>query len=252
MVKPESGSPFTEDQHVMSDGQPILIVPILIVPILIVDGDTAMRETLREQLSRDDAFAVTEAASAREAEARLRAPDARFAAVIMDAVLPDGDGHAVCARLRADGFSMPVVLLNGADRTAESDDTITIAKPFRLSELIHRLRARLDARAADAPSDPIRIGPWTFHPEEKSLCAADTPRVRLTEKETAILSFLHRARRRAVPRQELLREVWGYNPAVTTHTLETHVYRLRRKIEENPAQARLLITEPGGYRLAEV
>ena len=74
--------------------------------------------------------------------------------------------------------------------------------------------------------------------------------MKLTEKETAILAFLHRTRQRAVPRQELLREVWGYNPAVTTHTLETHVYRLRRKIEEIPAKARLLITEPGGYRLA--
>ena len=230
------------------------VPPILIVPILIVDGDTAMRETLREQLSRDASFAVSEAASAREAEARLRAPDARFAAVIMDAVLPDGDGHAVCDRLRADGFSMPVVLLNGADRAHGSDDTITLAKPFRLSELMHRLRARLDAQAT-APSRTegggrITIGPWTFHPEEKSLRAGAALRVKLTEKETAILAFLHGTRQRAVPRQELLREVWGYNPAVTTHTLETHVYRLRRKIEETPTKARLLITEAGGYRLA--
>ena len=143
----------------MSDGQPILIV----------DGDTAMRATLREQLSRDDAFSVSEAASAREAEARLRAPDARFAAVIMDAVLPDGDGHAVCARLRADGFSMPVVLLNGADRTHDTDDTITLAKPFRLSELMHRLRARLDARTA-APSRTDRTS--------RSVPGPSTPRRR--------------------------------------------------------------------------
>ena len=87
--------------------------------------------------------------------------DARFAAVIMDAALPDGDGHAVCARLRANGLSMPVILMNGSNRTCAADDTITIAKPFRLSELMVHLRARLDAqeRTWDGrwwPADPDR------------------------------------------------------------------------------------------------
>jgi DNA-binding response OmpR family regulator len=220
--------------------------------ILIVDGDTAMRETLREQLTRDGAFAVVEAGSAREAESRLFSHHARFAAVIMDAMLPDGDGHAVCARMRADGLAMPVILLNGADGISGTDDTITIAKPFRLSELMTRLRTRLDARAAE-PEAPaaIRIGPYEFSPADKALRdGTDNPRIRLTEKEAAILVFLHRMGARAVPRQELLAKVWGYNPAVTTHTLETHIYRLRRKIEANPAKACLLITEAGGYRLA--
>ena len=220
--------------------------------ILIVDGDSAMRETLREQLTRDDAFAVVEAGSAREAELRLFSVDARFAAVIMDAALPDGDGHAVCARLRANGLSMPVILMNGVDRTSSTDDTITIAKPFRLSELMARLRTRLDARVAETePSPAIRIGPYEFSPEDKALRhGTDNLRIRLTEKEAAILAFLHRMGARAVPRQELLAKVWGYNPAVTTHTLETHIYRLRRKIEVDPAKACLLITEAGGYRLA--
>ena len=218
--------------------------------ILIVDGDPAMRETLREQLTRDGAFAVVEAAGAREAVACLRAPDARFAAIIMDAALPDGDGHAVCARLRAQGHAMPVILLNGHDKGGETDDTIAIAKPFRLSELMARLRARLDAWAEREAAAGIMIGPYAFSLDEKTLRMGTSPRIRLTEKEAAILAFLHRMAERAVPRQELLREVWGYNPAVTTHTLETHIYRLRRKIEANPAEARLLITEAGGYRLA--
>ena len=223
--------------------------------ILIVDGDAAMRETLREQLTRDDAFAVIEAASAREAETYLFDLDARFSAVIMDATLPDGDGHAVCARLRANGLSLPVILMSGSNRSGPADDAITIAKPFRLSELMSRLRTRLDAHArtdssGDAPA-PIRIGPYEFSPADKALRHGDgTLRIRLTEKEAAILAFLHRMGERAVPRRELLTEVWGYNPAVTTHTLETHIYRLRRKIEADPANARLLITEAGGYRLA--
>jgi DNA-binding response OmpR family regulator len=220
--------------------------------ILIVDGDAAMRETLREQLSRD-AFAVVEAASAREAETCLFARDAQFAAVIMDAVLPDGDGHAVCARLRANGMSMPIILMNGSNCAVE--DTISIAKPFRLSELMVHLRTQLLARLKVDPipeaPEPIRIGPHEFSPEDKALRhGAANLRIRLTEKEAAILTFLHRMGERAVPRQELLTEVWGYHPEVTTHTLETHIYRLRRKIEADPAKACLLITEAGGYRLA--
>jgi DNA-binding response OmpR family regulator len=221
--------------------------------ILIVDGDNATRETLREQLTRDDAFAVVEACSAREAERCMTARDEPFAAVIMDAALPDGDGHEVCAQLRAKGLSMPVILMNGTSQAGPEDATITIAKPFRLSELMARLRTQLDARETNGTSDEpitIRIGPYDFSPEDKSLRHdVDNLRIRLTEKEAAILAFLH-TNERPVPRRELLKEVWGYNPAVTTHTLETHIYRLRRKIEVDPARARLLITEAGGYRLA--
>jgi DNA-binding response OmpR family regulator len=132
---------------------------------------------------------------------------------------------------------------------------MTIAKPFRLSELMSRLRSRLATRArndsqGDVPAS-IRIGPYEFIPGDKALRNGDANlRIRLTEKEAAILAFLHRMGERAVPRQELLTQVWGYNPAVTTHTLETHIYRLRRKIEADPAKARLLVTEAGGYRLA--
>jgi DNA-binding response OmpR family regulator len=218
--------------------------------VLVVDGDNTMRETLREQLTRDQAFAVTEAASAREAEASLFNGGRSFAAVIMDAALPDGDGHDVCARLRASGLSMPVILLNGANRVSPADDTITIAKPFRLSELMTRLHARLGLdRIAPATSATISIGRFSLRADEKALLAPDGARIRLTEKETAILTFLHGKNGQPVSRAELLRDVWGYNPAVTTHTLETHIYRLRRKIEADPAKAALLLTDAGGYRL---
>jgi DNA-binding response OmpR family regulator len=219
--------------------------------ILIVDGDAAMRETLREQLSRD-AFSVIEAASAREAETCLFAQKTHFAAVIMDAALPDGDGHALCARLRASRMSMPIILMNGANCAEEG--TISLSKPFRLSELMAHLHTHLVPTpkfVAPETPEPIRIGPYEFSPEDKALRHEDANvRIRLTEKEAAILAFLHRMSARAVPRQELLTEVWGYHPEVTTHTLETHIYRLRRKIEADPAKASLLITEAGGYRLA--
>jgi len=73
--------------------------------------------------------------------------------------------------------------------------------------------------------------------------------LRLTEKEAAILRFLHRADRQVVSREVLLKDVWGYNANVTTHTLETHIYRLRQKIETDPTDARLLVTDAGGYKL---
>jgi DNA-binding response OmpR family regulator len=227
----------------------------LVRTILVVDADGAMRATLREQLTLEDSFAVVEAASAKEAEARLFSMNVRFAAVIMDAALPDGDGHAVCARLRENGLSMPVIMMNGRDRTAPGDATVTIAKPFRLSELMARLRAQLETNARFeariSPPAPIRIGPYEFSPHDKALRREDANlRIKLTEKETAILAFLYRMGQRAVPRLELLTEVWGYNPSVTTHTLETHIYRLRRKMDADPAKASLLITEAGGYRLA--
>ena len=124
-----------------------------------------------------------------------------------------------------------------------------IAKPFRLNELLARLRAHL--RNFENSEDAVfEIGPYTFRPAVKLLFeTAKGRRIRLTDKEAAILKFLYRAGGKAVARQTLLNEVWGYNAAVTTHTLETHVYRLRQKIEPDPAQAQILVTEGGGYRL---
>ena len=77
-------------------------------------------------------------------------------------------------------------------------------------------------------------------------------KLQLTDKEAAILRYLYRAGGKTVLRQVLLNEVWGYNSAMTTHTLETHIYRLRQKIELDPSKPQLLLTESGGYRLDPV
>ncbi len=128
-----------------------------------------------------------------------------------------------------------------------ADDYVT--KPFRLSVLLARLRAHL--RQSEHSDDAeFTIGPYAFRPSAKLLIdPGGRKKVRLTEKETAILKYLYRAGDRAIGRDTLLGEVWGYNAGVTTHTLETHVYRLRQKIERDPARAEILVTEPGGYRL---
>ena len=224
-------------------------------PVLIVDDDRVLRTTLAEQLRAEGEFAPIEAETAEAALAQLAVPDARFDAIILDVGLPDGDGRDLCARLRRQGVKVPIIMLTGAD--AESDvirgldagANDYIAKPFRIGELLARLRAqmRIFENSEDAT---FTIGPYTFRPAAKQLLdVAKNRKVRLTEKESAILKYLYRASGRPVARQVLLNEVWGYNSAVTTHTLETHVYRLRQKIEPDPSNAQLLVTEGGGYRL---
>ncbi|MGH7118425.1 MAG: response regulator transcription factor [Acetobacteraceae bacterium] len=224
-------------------------------PILVVDDDRALRATLAEQLAVEGEFAATEAATLGEAETLLAAKDARYDALILDVSLPDGDGRDFCVRLRRQGLKIPIVMLTGSDQEADvvrgldSGANDYIAKPFRLAELLARLRAQL--RIFENSEDAVfLIGPYVFRPAAKMLQEpVRNRRIRLTEKETSILKFLYRSGSRPVARQVLLNEVWGYNASVTTHTLETHIYRLRQKIEPDPTHARLLITEGGGYRL---
>jgi DNA-binding response OmpR family regulator len=224
-------------------------------PVLIVDDDPALRTILAEQLSVDSEFTAAEAGCIAEADTLLSAPEARFDALILDVGLPDGDGRDYCVRLRDEGHRMPIIMLTGSIaendvvRGLDSGANDYISKPFRLSELLARLRAQM--RSFESSEDAVfAIGPYMFRPAGKLLQdPARGRRIRLTEKEAAILKFLYRAGSHAIARQVLLNEVWGYNASVTTHTLETHIYRLRQKIEPDPANARLLITEGGGYRL---
>ena len=223
-------------------------------PILIVEDDETLRNLLAECLDDTNEFVVTTAADIEAADRVLANEDAHFDGVILDIRLPDGDGRDYCARLRRLGHSMPIIMLTGAIeetdvvRGLDSGAGDYIAKPFRASELLARLRAQL--RAFDHSEQVVfPVGPYTFRPAKKLLHdAAKNKRIRLTDKETAVLKYLYRSET-AVNRQILMHEVWGYNAAVTTHTLETHIYRLRQKIEADPANPALLVTEGGGYRL---
>ena len=224
-------------------------------PILIVDDDDALRETLAEQLQIDGEFTVTEASTVAEAERMLAPKDARFDALILDVGLPDGDGRDFCQKLRQKGVKMPIIILTGSDddsdvvRGLEAGANDYIAKPFRLAVLLARIRRQLSS-FENSEDAVFPIGPYVFRPAAKLLEErTKNKRIRLTEKEASILKYLYRAGKKAIARQVLLNEVWGYNAAVTTHTLETHIYRLRQKIEPDPANAKLLLTETGGYRL---
>jgi DNA-binding response OmpR family regulator len=221
--------------------------------ILIVDDDAALRQSLGEQLRLHEEFATEDAETGSEALEKAKAE--HFDAVLLDVGLPDIDGREVCRLLRRNGVSCPIIMLTAAQSDA---DTILgldagandyVAKPFRLGVLLARLRAQL--RQHEQSEDAVfTIGRYSFRPAAKMLVEGDSGRkIRLTEKETAILKYLYRSGDKTVGRDTLLGEVWGYNAGVTTHTLETHVYRLRQKIEQDPTNAELLVTEPGGYRL---
>ncbi len=224
-------------------------------PLLVIDDDAALRTELIDQLENDGEFAAVPASSIEEAVAKLGGNEGHFDAILLDVGLPDGDGRDFCRKLRQDGLKIPIIMLTAS--TAESDVVLGldagandyIAKPFRLNELLARLRAQL--RAFENSEDAVfHIGPYMFRPAVRQLLdPAKNKRIRLTDKEAAILKFLYRAAGRPVARQVLLNEVWGYNSSVTTHTLETHVYRLRQKIEPDSAVSKLLLTEGGGYRL---
>ena len=220
--------------------------------ILIADDDEDLRTALAEQLALDEEFDPVQAGDA--ATAIAIASRERPDIVIMDVGLPDMDGRDAVKDLRAAGFKNPVIMLTGHDTEADTvlgldsgaNDYVT--KPFRFAVLLARIRAHL--RQHESSDDAsFRIGPYTFQPGAKQLVAENGPKLRLTEKETMILRFLYRAGEQVVPREILLKEVWGYNAAVTTHTLETHIYRLRQKIETDPTRAVLLVTDAGGYKL---
>ncbi|WP_420402914.1 response regulator transcription factor [Nisaea sp.] len=221
--------------------------------VLLVEDDEALRITLAEQLELHEEFAVQAVASGAEALETVKS--AHFDLILLDVGLPDMDGRDVCRLIRRHGVKSPVVMLTAQDGDADTilgldagaNDYVT--KPFKIAVLLARMRAHL--RQHEQSDDAVfTIGPYSFRPSAKLLIdEARNKKVRLTEKETAILKYLYRTGGRMVKRETLLNEVWGYNAGVTTHTLETHVYRLRQKIETDPSNAQILVTDPGGYRL---
>ncbi len=220
--------------------------------ILLIDDDEDLREALSEQLIMTEDFDVFEAANGQDALVKVK--EATYDIVILDVGLPDTDGRDLCRVMRKQGVKSPILMLTGQATDADTilgldagaNDYVT--KPFKFPVLLARVRAQL--RQHEQSEDAIfTLGPYTFKPSAKMLITEDEKKIRLTEKETNILKFLYRSTEGVVPRDVLLHEVWGYNAGVTTHTLETHIYRLRQKIEPDPSKARLLVTEAGGYRL---
>ena len=220
--------------------------------ILLVVGDEDLLKALTEQLVLSEDFKVSEGPDGAQAIEKVNQQS--FDLIILDVGLPDTDGRELCRLMREHGVNSPMLMLTGSDADASkvlgldagTNDYIT--KPFKFPVLLARIRAQLQ-QYEQSEDAILRLGPYMFNPAGKLLLTKTGNQIRLTEKETNILKFLYQTKERVVQRDTLLHEVWGYNAGVTTHTLETHIYRLRQKIETDPSNSSLLVTENGGYRL---
>jgi DNA-binding response OmpR family regulator len=226
--------------------------------LLVIGALDGADHDLACSLEEYERFQIERVSTAAAGMARLTANGHQPDALLIADGMPDDDPATLCAHIRQRGFTMPIVVLAAPPcfrlaegdvvRALDSGANDVIAAPFRRAEVIARLNAQM--RAHDSSDDAILVvGPYQFRPARRMLTHVQTgARLRLTEKEAAVLKFLYRTEG-PVSRNALLNEVWGYNDNATTHTVETHIYRLRRKIEPNPEAISLLISEHGGYRL---
>ena len=222
--------------------------------IMIVDDDDDLRQLLLTQFEREGVGALEQAETMAAAFAKIDAfaPDI----LILDVQLPDGNGFNICSRLREQGFERPIIMLTGQDgeneviKGLDTGANDYIAKPMRFGELVARIRAQLRQYRASEDARFAAMG-VDFIPADKSLTSpVQNKTVTLTEKETLILKKLFRSWPETVSRASLLSQVWGYHSDVTTHTLETHIYRLRQKIGRL-SESQLVETTATGYRLSK-
>ncbi len=221
--------------------------------VLIVDDQTVLLDMINEQLQLLEEFIPSVANSG--AEALKETQKNSYEIVILNEGLPDMNSFDVCSLMRINGFRAPIIMITEVNSNVElvsgADKVVNeyITKPFRFAVLLSKIRT-LIRQFENCNEEFFTIGPFSFYPGVHLLIEDKTKqRIRLTDKETLILKYLYRVSDRIVARDVLLEEVWGYNSKVTTRTLETHIYRLRQKLEKNPSQTQIILTEPGGYRL---
>lgn len=179
--------------------------------ITIIDRDAASRKQIQALLEREKITGCT--------------------------VLAEASGTNACVWVGGKGEEPPAGV--GANNS--------FSRPVRVGALLDRVR-RLQA-ASQGAGKRIRIGPFDLDARSSELLLAEDRAVRLTDKEKEILLLLSEANGETVDRQVLLEKVWGYAPGLETHTLETHIYRLRQKIERDPAKPEILLTDGAGYKI---
>ena len=222
--------------------------------ILIVDDDNYLRKVLISQLRYEGVVDLEDAAKAGEAFDKVEQfkPDL----ILLDIQLPDGNGFDICTKLRGRGFEKPIILLTGQQEDTniiKSLDTVAndyIAKPIRFGELLALIRVQLRKYKS---SDDVSFTAQNieFQPANKTLTALDSQLiVVLTEKETMILKKLFCIWPEATSKEMLLSELWDHQNMLATHTLETHIYRLRQKIARLTDDP-IVETTQDGYRLVK-
>jgi len=220
--------------------------------ILVVEDNADLAYGLRNNLEIEG-YAVEIAADG--AVGLHRARESKPDLVILDLMLPELDGFRVLRELRASHFTMPVLILTARGEESDkvrglklgADDYVT--KPFGLLELLARVEALLRRNGRAASNDVVTFGEIAIDRATRTLTRAGTP-VELAPKEYELLMALCDRNGAVVSRLELMRQVWGYSDAVITRTIDTHIAELRRKLEDDAANPRHILTvRKVGYRL---
>ena len=220
--------------------------------ILLINNDKDLGEALVFQLTLGEKYQIIETND--ETSALVQINDNFCELVIINSQSSTLKKCNLTKSLRSAGYNKPIIILinrnsnldNSDDHNHKADEYIV--KPFRYPVLLKSIETQLH-KFKKSENTQYSIGNYAFKPNSKILESNEGKSIRLTEKENNILNFLYKNLGNVINRETLLHEVWGYNSKVTTHTLETHIYRLRQKIEIDPANACFLITETGGYRL---
>ena len=225
------------------------------IRVLVVDDDQHLLDTVVDQIKQEGGYVVRGARSLAEGRSLLLSMDPEL--VILDVNLEDGDGRDFCRWMRESGYTIPVLMLTAESGEHETIDGLEagandyIAKPLRIGELITRMRVHLQQHQASSTAR-LTMGKFYFSGGHKTLThIASGEVIPLTEKETALLQFLYDRREKPVGKKELLEKVWGYGERVTTHTLETHIYRLRQKVTRVEQTPLILTSADGGYQLKQ-
>ena len=220
--------------------------------ILLINNDKDLGEALVFQLTLVEKYQIIETND--ETSALVQINDNFCELVIINSQSSALKKCNLTKSLRLAGYNKPIIILinrnnnldNSDDQNHKADEYIV--KPFRYPVLLKSIETQLH-KFKKSENTQYSIGNYAFKPDSKILESNEGKSIRLTEKENNILNFLYKNLGNTVSRETLLHEVWGYNSKVTTHTLETHIYRLRQKIEDDPSKACFLITEHGGYKL---
>lgn len=227
--------------------------------ILLVEDDAHIADLLRMHL-QDEGYAVTHVADGSEGLRQVE--QGRWDALVLDLMLPGVDGLEICRRARAMAFYVPIIITSARSSEVHrilglelgADDYL--AKPFSMLELVARVRAllrRSDALAHNARLDAgtLKLGDMVIDPLARE-ASVRSRLVELTPREFDLLYFFAKQPGKVFSRIELLNQVWGYQHDGYEHTVNTHINRLRMKIEQDPANPRCILTVWGrGYKLVE-
>ena len=220
--------------------------------ILLINNDKDLGEALAFQLPLGGKYQIVETNDETSALAQINNNFCDL--VIINSQSSALREYDLTKNLRLAGYKKPIIILikqnSNLDIPGDQNHKVDehIIKPFRYPVLLKSIETQLH-KFKKSENTQYSIGNYAFKPNSKILESNESRSIRLTEKENNILKFLYKNSGNTVSRETLLYEVWGYNSKVTTHTLETHIYRLRQKIEDDPSNACFLITEPGGYKL---